>query len=216
MPLSSDSICANSSARVLERLRRARASAARDPPPASSPTGPRRTRRARPRRRGRRPLRRRARPPRSRCRSQGRAWRTCARPRRRDARRRSAGGGAVRRSRRAWSPSASGSVAAEVVVITGAYLASTPSTRIQALCCRDGRTFQGGAHHGMFLGDRPRDRAATRALGLDGVRDRAPTRDDRRSEGRRLQHARARRHRRGVDAAPRWRRSSARTARWAC
>ena len=40
-------------------------------------------------------------------------------------------------------------------------------------------------------------------VGLDGLRDRAPPRDDRRSRAGRRAHARARRHRRGVDARSR-------------
>ncbi len=60
---------------------------------------------------------------------------------------------------------------------------------------------EGGSDHRLLDRHRPRDGgAARRERALDGLRDRAPARVDRRPRGQGLPHARARRHRRGLDA----------------
>ena len=64
------------------------------------------------------------------------------------------------------------------------------------------RPLEGRPHHRLLVRHRPRHgRSAWPRNGLDRLRDRAPARVDRRPRGSRLPHARARRHRRGVDAA---------------
>ena len=113
---------------------------------------------------------------------------------------------------RAAAPSASGRVSAEIVVMEAAY----PPHRARALIGHmlpDGRALEGGADNRLLLGHRSRERAGARARWLDGVRDRAPARVDRRAGRRRLPHARARRDRRGLDARGRRRRRAGRGRR---